>query len=768
MNGNQTSGKRVYMGTFVQNKILGRGGMGVIADVTALPDTPNFHSFLADIISWREATGERSFPDVRRSIQATRGTIDELVRNEISLQDSNSDLGDLQEIEDQLSKNKDFLRRTIEHLKINQMDYVKKKNEQLMADFSPQELISLLSNHGITLPPDLRFAMKISFPGPNVSEEAYADNLRRLQDERNSLINLVIKDEKGVHIPHPNIVTVYSGGKNYYVMELIRGKKSLEEIMDLSIEQKIRIIRDAAKGLAHSHASGLIHRDIKPDNIAVDKDGNVKIIDFGLVKTELGMTHTGTIMGTPDYMPPEQLQGQECDERSDVYSLGAAFYQFITGGVPFTDESGNIYALARKIIHDPVVPPRKLIPAVPRDLNDIIMSMLEKDPSQRPQGMEEVANMLDQYLSLENKATLIRRSFADIAATEILSRTRVVEVRRRRKVEGIRKRRIRRVEQEQQKSPYMWIGIGAGIAAVLGIAGALYISGNKSNNSANNRPLPAVAEEDFSHIHNMYRRLESGYNVQLHEELVSAINRVPEDRRNQFDEYIENALRLRAENDFRAVSEDYDRLRESYENLAVNPTEEGIGMIREEIRSLSERLAGVEGIDTSSVDFEVFDLDRLQTVVDNYNRARELLVQCRDLADSSSDMRHQEEINRVKAEIRRLVNGTENVQDYDEVMDAAEGISLGRRPTLALDFNSPDDLRYLQGVLQADGAAGNGRFNGRLRLEGICSFEYNGRLGNENVEGHAFYNGRELTVNGNTYDIDSINGEIRNMVVYKR
>jgi serine/threonine-protein kinase len=147
-------------------------------------------------------------------------------------------------------------------------------------------------------------------------------------------------------LTHPNIVTVYDLGEDlgmsYIVMEYVEGQ-TLTQLMKkerLSLPQIKHVIYNAAMGLDHAHQNGIFHRDVKPDNIIVSKTGIVKVMDFGIARiVESTLTKTGSVIGTPAYMSPEQVHGKKIDARSDIFSLGVILYELLTGKKPFTGET---------------------------------------------------------------------------------------------------------------------------------------------------------------------------------------------------------------------------------------------------------------------------------------------------------------------------------------------------------------------------------------------------------------------------------------------
>ncbi len=204
-------------------------------------------------------------------------------------------------------------------------------------------------------------------------------------------------------LKHPNIVQVYdfdydTASESYYmVMELVEGPtlkdrlfKVSEQGKKLPIAESLRIVREAASALAYAHAQSMVHRDVKPGNLMLDRDQRVVLTDFGIAKIVKGaqFTATGGMVGTPAYMAPEQGLGEPGDERSDLYSLGVILYQLMTGQLPYDAETP--LAVILKHLNEPIPSARARNPDVPEDVDQIIMRLLSKDPATRYQNALEL------------------------------------------------------------------------------------------------------------------------------------------------------------------------------------------------------------------------------------------------------------------------------------------------------------------------------------------------------------------------------------------
>jgi serine/threonine protein kinase len=213
-------------------------------------------------------------------------------------------------------------------------------------------------------------------------------------------------------IVHKNVGRMYDLSKEksaYYItMEFVSGEdlKGLTRRVSLDIGTIISIFKQVCEGLSEAHKSGVIHRDLKPSNIMIDREGSVRIMDFGIARSlqAKGITGTGIMIGTPEYMSPEQVEGKEIDQRTDIYSLGVILYEIVTGQLPFDGETP--FSIAMKHKSEAFTPPQLLNPGIPDGLNDLILKCLEKDKKKRYQTAEQVAEAIGE---IEKKIPLPKK-----------------------------------------------------------------------------------------------------------------------------------------------------------------------------------------------------------------------------------------------------------------------------------------------------------------------------------------------------------------------
>lgn len=254
------------------------------------------------------------------------------------------------------------------------------------------------------LDPVLSRAVAIKLMSASISQDSHLRD-RFLREAR-----------AAANLQHPNIITIYdfgdAGGHPYIAMEYIEGTDLAHIIQDrqpVSLETKVSYVINLLNGLAYAHTKGVVHRDIKPANIRVTADGRVKIMDFGIAHLSGSeMTHSGVVLGTPDYMAPEQVRGLPVTPQTDIWSAGALLYELLTFEKPFSGET--LHAVLFKVVTEEPPSITKLNPSLPEALERIVNTALNKEASKRYATADVMAADLTsvrKHLSeLETKATL--------------------------------------------------------------------------------------------------------------------------------------------------------------------------------------------------------------------------------------------------------------------------------------------------------------------------------------------------------------------------
>ena len=231
----------------------------------------------------------------------------------------------------------------------------------------------------------------IKIPHPEVeSDPALFDRFHR-------------EEEIGQILDHPGVMKVFSDenrSRVYMVMEWVDGRllrKILDEQHKLPPERAVRLALRILNALEYIHSSGVAHRDMKPENVMVDSDDNIKLIDFGIAANaksrRLTFAKLSQTMGTPDYISPEQVKGKRGDARSDLYAMGVILYEMLTGKVPFSGENAFLI-MNDRLLNNPV-PPREIDPSITTQLQEIIYRALERDPKNRYATARDFASDLE-------------------------------------------------------------------------------------------------------------------------------------------------------------------------------------------------------------------------------------------------------------------------------------------------------------------------------------------------------------------------------------
>lgn len=258
---------------------------------------------------------------------------------------------------------------------------------------------------------------------------------QEFSENTNFVYKFRIEAQAAAGLMHPNIVNVYDVGEEngiyYIVMELVEGitlKEYIEKKARLSVKEAISIAIQISMGIESAHNNHIIHRDIKPQNIIISKEGKVKITDFGIAKAATSNTITSNVMGSVHYTSPEQARGGYSDEKSDVYSLGITFFEMLTGRVPFNGDT--TVAIAIKHIQEEMPSPRDFVPEIPISVEQIVFKCTQKSPDRRYLSMGEVIADLKKSLINPDEDFVKVVEFGNKDETKLISDTELAQIKK--------------------------------------------------------------------------------------------------------------------------------------------------------------------------------------------------------------------------------------------------------------------------------------------------------------------------------------------------
>ncbi|HKG36301.1 MAG TPA: protein kinase [Solirubrobacterales bacterium] len=309
-----------------------------------------------------------------------------------------------------------------------------------------------------------------------------ADQLQRFRQEARAVAKL----------SHPNVVAVIDagedGGHPYIVFEYIEGetlKQRIGRLGALDVQDAIAYAIEIARGVCTAHERNMVHRDIKPQNVLIDPEGRAKVTDFGIARQleQDGVTATGRVLGTTDYVAPEQAMGRVVDPRSDVYSLGVVLYEMLTGDVPFHADSQ--VGVAMKHVNEDLPDVQRRRPEVSAAVATVVERATAKDPEQRYQDVEAMIDDLQTALEVEAS----RAGHATGEATSVLETV------------PLPKRKLARGRRFTIAAALLLLGVAAAaVAAVILISGGDVGGGGGANGSGNENRIALQAANDFDPV----------------------------------------------------------------------------------------------------------------------------------------------------------------------------------------------------------------------------------------------------------------------------
>ncbi len=337
--------------------------------------------------------------------------------------------------------------------------------------------------------------------------------IRRFQREAQSATSL----------NHPNIVNVFDVGEEdniyYIVMEYVDGmtlKQYIQSYYPISVEKVIDIVKQLTSALEHAHYNHIIHRDIKPQNILIDHEGNVKITDFGIAMalSATSITHTNAVLGSVHYLSPEQARGGMATKKSDIYSLGIVMFELLTGRLPFSGESA--VSIALKHLQSETPPPTRWNPDIPQSVENIVLKATAKDPFLRYNSIEEMEKDLETALDpdrLQEPKFIIPEDNEATKAIPVITDEHVESMDDDTMVHKIENKEPGKQKNEEKvaKKRKKWPWVVGSISAVLLIAIALLLIVMPSLMSAKVVQVPDVSGEMYDDA--VLSLVEAGFEV---------------------------------------------------------------------------------------------------------------------------------------------------------------------------------------------------------------------------------------------------------------